>query len=167
MEQDSTPSLEVTFAGLKFKSPIGVGAVGRPMGKNCTPELHADVLVKHVEAGASYIALPTCDYATEETIRKIEAHAKKFTKPEYDGPRGLRITRAYTPAAPYGVEGIYTFGWPGFADAQAGKLAGEHVEAVLKIAKKKAPQDTRFIANIRGYGDCLTAGSTQPRGGKN
>jgi dihydropyrimidine dehydrogenase (NAD+) subunit PreA len=153
MANSEAPNLELTFAGMKFKSPIGVGAVGRPMGKNCTPALHADVLLKHVEAGASYINLPTCDYATEETLRKIEAYAKPFKMTGNNRGMPLRISKAVTPAAPYGVEGIYTFGWPGWADPVSGKAAGEHVEEVLKIVQDRMPSGTRIIANIRGYSD--------------
>lgn len=51
-------NLETTFTGLKLRSPIGVGAVGRPFGANLTPKMHAEVLLKHVDAGVSYIYLP-------------------------------------------------------------------------------------------------------------
>ena len=153
MGKISEPNLEIDFAGIKFKSPIGVGAVGRPMGKNCTPQLHADILLKHVEAGASYINLPTCDYVTEESLRKIESYAKPFEKSGNNAGLGLRISKVVTQGAPYGVEGIYTVGWPGWADPVSGKAAGQHVEEVLKIVQDRMPAGTRIIANIRGYGE--------------
>jgi len=152
MAKTSAPSLEIKFAGIPFTSPIGVGAVGRPFGKNVTPELHAEILLKHAEAGASYIEIPTCVYATEETIRKIKAHAKPFKKPE-SLRMGMQIIRAYTPVAPYGVEGIYTLGSPGYTDPETGKAVGKHVEDVMEIVKKKKAEDVRVIANVLGYGD--------------
>ena len=92
MSKASTPSLEITFAGIPFTSPLGVGAVGRPFGRDMTAELHADILLKHAEAGASYIEIPTCIYATEETIRKVKEHAKPFKKPE-SFLRGMEIIK--------------------------------------------------------------------------
>lgn len=154
MAKVSAPSLEVTFAGLKFRSPIGVGAVGRPFGKSVTPELHAEVLLKHVEAGAGYIVIPAGGYATQETIRKIEARAKPEER-RSSFPSGMRIIRAYTPVGPYGygVEGIYTLGWAGFMDTESGKERTQDAEAVMKIVKERKPKDVRIIINTLGYGD--------------
>lgn len=39
--------LDVTFAGIKFRSPIGVAAMGVPLGKGETPEDRADILLKY------------------------------------------------------------------------------------------------------------------------
>lgn len=152
MVKVSAPSLEITFAGKEFKSPIGVGAVGRPFGKNVTPEMHAEFLLKHAEAGAGYIEIPTCIYATEETIRKVEANAKPVKKPSSIPPPGVRFRKAETRASPYGVEGVYTLGYPGWTDPVWGKERGRDTEELTRIVKKRRPKDVRIIANTLGYG---------------
>ena len=76
-----SPRLETTFAGVKMRSPIGVGAVGRPMGNDIPPELHAEVLLKHAtEGGAGYIYVPIVAYASKESREKL-AEATKGVKP--------------------------------------------------------------------------------------
>ena len=152
MAKVDAPSLEVTFSGLKFRSPIGVGAVGRPHGKNLTPELHAEVLLKHVDAGAAYIYIPTCTYATEETIRKVRERAKPEKEPPLF-PSAMRAIRAHTPVAPYGREGIYTLVTPHWITPERGIVDGEHSEAVTKILRERKPEDVLLIANTWGYGD--------------
>lgn len=152
MAKVSAPSLEITFSGLKFRSPIGVGAVGRPFGKNITPELHAEVLLKHVDAGAAYIEIPACIYATEETIRKVQEHAKPSQKPSFHS-YGARSIKARTTGSRYGVEGIYMLVTPHWTDVEWGKERGQHNEEVTKIVKERKPEDVRIIANLLGYGD--------------
>ena len=72
MKNKASPDLSVTMAGVHFRSPIGVGPISFPWGKhtNKEPELHADVLLKHVKAGAGYICL-TAMFLTEPTIKKL------------------------------------------------------------------------------------------------
>lgn len=48
-------NLEVTFAGIKMRSPIGVAAMLSPTGHGRKPEVYADMLLRYVEAGSGYV----------------------------------------------------------------------------------------------------------------
>jgi dihydroorotate dehydrogenase/Pyruvate/2-oxoacid:ferredoxin oxidoreductase delta subunit len=146
------PDLETTFAGIKFKSPIGVGAVGRPEGANLTPEAHAEVLLKHVDCGVGYLYMPTCSYATKATIEKVKAAAKpNVVHPKY--PPGTRTIRSITPLKPYGVEGIFTLvSHPAWMSIERDMEEIEHSLHVAEILVKRRPRDVVLIANTRGYG---------------
>jgi len=63
--------LNIRFAGVKMRSPLGVGAVAFPMGQfsAVTPEMHAEYLLKHVEAGAGYVET-LCSYTPEEVLKQ-------------------------------------------------------------------------------------------------
>jgi dihydropyrimidine dehydrogenase (NAD+) subunit PreA len=146
------PDLETTFAGLKLRSPIGVGAVGRPEGANLTPEIHAEVLLKHADAGVGYIYIPFCTYVTQESIRKV----KEMSKPDIIHPKfepGIRNIRSITPVSPYGVEGLLTLvTYPAWMNIDSDVREIEHSKRVMQIVKKKKPEGVILIANTLGYG---------------
>jgi len=152
VQKMKVPGLNVTFGGIEFRSPIGVGAVGRPWGKNTTPEEHAGILLKHVEAGAGYICIPTCWHFTEATLNKLQ----ETGKPEYKAtplqPRQARTMRIQTPLSPYGVEGMYLLISPFWKDVQWAKEASLHTQELTEIIIKKKPKDVRLIANVDGLG---------------
>lgn len=151
-DKEVASNLETTFAGIKFRSPIGVGAVGRPEGANLTAKQHAEVLLKHAEAGVGYLYLPTCSYATEETIRKVKEVAKpNRVNPKF--PPGTRTIIATTPVSPYGVEGMFTLvTHPAWMRIERDNEEIEHSLEVAEIIKKNKPEDVVLIANTRGYG---------------
>lgn len=145
------PDLSVKFAGVEFSSPIGVGPVGRPFGKNCTPELHAEVLLKHVDAGASHICIPTCNYVTNETIEKLKEATAPEKTPTFKA-RQMMTLKLETPQAPYGVEGLYLLITPFWKDLNELKSAYVHVEELTKILMDKKPSHVRLLANVTGLG---------------
>lgn len=152
MSSQSKNNLETTFSGLKFKSPIGVGAVGRPFGGNLTPEDHAAVLLKHAVAGVGYLYMPTCSYATKESIEKVKAVAKpEKVRPLF--PMGHRNALEITPGSHYGSEGVYSLvSHVCRMSVERDDQEIEHSKQVVDIIKKKAPKDVILIANTRGYG---------------
>jgi dihydroorotate dehydrogenase/NAD-dependent dihydropyrimidine dehydrogenase PreA subunit len=145
-------SLETTFAGLKLRSPIGVGAIGRPEGANITPEVHAEVLLKHTEAGVGFLYMPTCSYASKESIQKVIETAKpEVAHPLF--PPSVRFIRASSSVAPYGVEGMYSIvTHPCWMSAETDHQEVEHSVRVMEIIKKRNPEGVLLIANCRGYG---------------
>lgn len=144
--------LETTFAGKKFKSPIGVGAVGRPFGGNLSAEDHASVLLKHIDAGVGFLYLPTCSYATGESMEKVKSVAKPDkVRPQF--PMGHQNLLEITPGAHYGSEGIYSLvSHVCRMNVERDDQEIEHSKQVMDIIKKKAPKDLVLIANTRGYG---------------
>lgn len=152
MAKSSEPSLNIEFAGVQLKSPIGVGAVGRPNGTNITTEMHTDVLLKHVEAGAGFICIPTCVYTSEETKKKLKDRAVPEKSPNLKPP-GNRGMRADTPRGRYGIDGIYFFVSPLWGDLKWGEEHGGGTEKLTEVLMKEKPSDIPIIANIMGYGD--------------
>ena len=146
--------LGITFGGLKFKSPIGVGAVGAPCGKRdkITAEMHAEVLLKHAEAGASYIQIANFTYATEKTLRKIEEHAKQAPPEARILPPnmrpGSRIMGAY--GAHHELEGLYVLLGQRTTPETAKAVPAQEL---VKIVKKRKPADVRIIINLLGFGE--------------
>ena len=144
-------NLNLRFAGIEFKSPIGVGAVGRPWGRNVTPEEHAEVLLKHVNAGAGYICIPTCGYVAEGTLDKLKETSRQEYKSAQSKPNQTRTMKIQTPVAPYGVEGLYLVNTPFWKDIKwVNNEAFVHSQEVTKILTKKKPKDVRLIANLVG-----------------
>jgi Pyruvate/2-oxoacid:ferredoxin oxidoreductase delta subunit len=152
MSKTFPSSLETKFAGLKLRSPIGVGAIGSPEGANLTEEIHAEMLLKHAEAGVGYLYMPTCAYATKETLKKV----KEMSKPEVAHnlfPGGMRWIPAFTPTAPYGVEGMYSIvSHPIMTSSELDPFLIERGVKVIDIIKKRKPEGVLLIGNCRGYG---------------
>ena len=69
-EIELSDALSTTFAGIKMRSPLGISAINMPLGERSaiTPELHAEVLLKHAEAGAGFVYVPGANYMTKELI---------------------------------------------------------------------------------------------------
>lgn len=151
-----SPKLETTFAGVKMRSPIGVGAVGRPMGIDIPPEKHAEVLLKHAtEGGAGYIYVPIVAYASEESRKKL-AEATKGVKPPVLSKYAPseRWLPAFNPQRPYGVEGIMSQNTHPCVhnDLSMDDEYREYALKTLDIIQKKKPEGVALIANVRGYG---------------
>lgn len=144
--------LKVTFAGIEFRSPIGVGPIGFPLGAKVTPEMHAEVLLKHAEAGAGYISTPGTLFQTEETIAKLR---ERGAIPSEFPPRisSKRFLRIETAEPPFGIEGLYTLFSPFMLNYEHCKMGYPDAEKLTKILVKKKPRDVRLIANIAGLGD--------------
>jgi Pyruvate/2-oxoacid:ferredoxin oxidoreductase delta subunit len=148
--------LETNFAGVKVRSPIGVGAVGRPMGNDIPPEKHAEVLLKHAEeGGAGYIYVPIVAYASKESREKL-AEATKGVKPPVLSKfaPSERWLVAYNPHPPYGVEGIMSQNTHPSVhnDLSMDDEYREYALKTLDIIQKKKPEGVALIANVRGYG---------------
>lgn len=111
MIRSGSPDLTVTLAGVKLRNPIGVGSVGFPLinPRHLTPELHANVLLKHVEAGTGYICLPTIICVPDELLADLQKTAKPFQYSQgMPSPRFMRIE-----TEGYGLEGLYFAMSPG------------------------------------------------------
>ncbi len=141
------PDLSIKFAGITFNSPIGVGAIGMPFGKDITTEAHAEILLRNVEAGAGYIEVPGRTIASEKTLRKLKEKSKPFV-PSIRYPPAERVIRTSG-----GIEGLFTNIWPGYIDAEMSQQRLQLGEELFGILLKKKPKDTRIIVNVAGYGD--------------
>ena len=145
-------SREVEFAGIKFKSPIGVTAVAFPCGEGVTPEMHAEGILKHAEASAGFICTPGHQFATDETIAKLRKKAVPEESPAFKG-NGMRWLRAEAIGGKHGIEGAYYFATPFWLNPEQDKIVAGHYEKVIKLLGEKKPKDVRLIAAFAGYGD--------------
>ena len=155
MPKAGSPDLSVTMDGVRFKSPIGVGPVGFPWGKEMPkhPELHAEVLLKHIQAGAGYIVLSGM-FVKEKTIKKVLEKAK-YEEAHHmpEGGTRRRIIRAPSAPAPYGLEGMFYLDTPFMIGVDLARRAAADTEKLVKIVMEKKPKDVPFIGNIPGLAD--------------
>ena len=149
MSANDLPDLAVNLAGVRLRNPIGVGSIGTPLVgfKYLTPELHAEVLLKHVEAGAGYICLPTTTCVPDELLADLEKKAKPFAySREIPHPRFMRIDTD----AP-GAEGLYFALSPGTAPRGSARAFRRTVR-MIEILKAQKPPDVPIIASVAGLG---------------
>ena len=97
--------LGITFAGVRMRSPLGVATINMPLGDRSvmTPELHAEVLLKHAEAGAGFVYVPGCNYISTEMLSELKQRAKprEFSS----GPSGERFMKIETHGSD--LQGLY------------------------------------------------------------
>jgi len=110
--------------------------------------MHAEVLLKHTEAGAGFIVLPLSTSIPDELVHELEGKAKPFEYSwEFSGPRYMK-----TELPGPGSQGLYVrtgFGIPPSMHAQRFNTDTSKVIGVLKQARL---EDTPIIANILGLG---------------
>ncbi|MBI4332293.1 MAG: 4Fe-4S binding protein [Chloroflexi bacterium] len=151
MAQKVSPKLNTTFAGVRMRSPLGVAPISMPAGKRSaiTPEVHAGVLLKHVEAGAGYVYIPGFNYASPQMIAALASKAEpRAFPPRPDGARWLRIE---TPG--YGVEGVYRLGMTGVVSGERRLETFDKGRKMLEILKARLPDDVPVIASVSPLGD--------------
>lgn len=151
----SAPSLDVTLAGVHFRSPIGVAAIGHHSGQEAPGEsggeLDAGVLLKHIQAGAGFVYVNGM-YVTEATQKKLMERAR-FEEVHHLSAAGERYMKAETPSAPYGLEGLYSVMAPFWANADTAKVLVVDTETLMRILKEKKPADVPIICGVLGIDD--------------
>jgi dihydropyrimidine dehydrogenase (NAD+) subunit PreA len=150
MVNSELKGLETTLAGVRMRAPVGVGSVGQPFIdlRHLTPEMHAEVLLQHLEAGAGFICLPGTTHVPDELLQDLLARAKPF-----DYTRGLpggRYLRIETPG--YGLEGLLLATSLAFTPKGSSKQFKWQTERIIEIVRERKPQDVPLIANVVGLG---------------
>ena len=107
-------SLGVTFAGVQFRSPIGLAAIGgsshfgkEDINRDCEDEANIQFVLKHIKAGSSYIYV-NISYLTEATLIKLKketipqkkADSKERRFISSSASAGSRFMKAEIPVAP-------------------------------------------------------------------
>ncbi len=144
-----SPSLNVTLAGVEFRSPIGVSAVGGLYGKGgYSPKVRAEILLKHAEAGAGYIYVPAGGGSlTEATKTKVQEMPRPEKKPAgWPGQRAIMMRVAGVPA----TYRLSLSAYRGQNDGGEGSLISEEL---IKILQDKKPKDVRLVGTVGGLGD--------------
>ena len=158
--QSDPPDLGVTMAGVRFRSPIGLGPIGggshfgKPEAdKDREDEASLRFFLEHVRAGSSCLYL-NFSYLTEATLGKLLEGTAPADPPRCTAAWGERFLRAHTPVAPYGLEGLYSTVSPGPSTPRI-----EAVEATLvsqrkliEALKEQGPADVPIIGGVVGCG---------------
>lgn len=142
----SNGKLNITFAGIKMRSPLGVGTIFFPMGQlsAITPEVHAETLLKHVEAGAGYVEIATSAYITKEMVSELKNRAKpREFAPVSNAIRWMRVD---------GEQGLY------FLDTNVAfpvedSSGFDDRRRIIEILKQRLPENVALIASVSPIGD--------------
>jgi hypothetical protein len=150
MSRADSPSLAVTLAGVKMRAPVGIGAIGFPLiePRHLTPEMHTEVLLKHVDAGAGFICLPLSAHVPDEMLADLEKKARPFDFSWEPAP--AMFLKIDTPG--FGAEGVYLFGSPGIPPKRLARRFKRETLKMIETLKQKKPKDVPIIANIAGLG---------------
>ncbi len=156
---DGAPSLEVTLAGVRFRSPIGLAPIGggshfggRDPDEVREHEVRLRFLRRLVRAGTNSLVL-NVSYLAEDTLAAVLREAPPGTaRPR--GGWGERTMNVKTGDAPYGLEGLYSAVSPG-----PGTPAIEVEKAILRSQaklvddlKRDLPDGVPIVGGLIGCG---------------
>jgi len=158
--QNAGPPLDVTLAGVHFRSPIGLAAIsggGHFGNPDADPDREHEIclrfLLESIESGSSCIYI-NVSYLTEETLRKVLGGASPEDRPQPPGAWADRFIKAATPVDPYGVEGLYSTVSPGPAtpnlEREAALLAAQ--KRLVRDLQEKRPEGVPIIGGLIGCG---------------
>ncbi|MFC1930402.1 NAD(P)-binding protein [Chloroflexota bacterium] len=142
--------LRTIFAGLTMRSPIGVAPVGMPEGKKSaiTPELHAEILLKHVEAGAGFVYIPGTDYITQNMLDELKA--KSRTRDLTGKPGDSRWMKLNSPESD--PDAIYHIVFPSTEPPERRLTSYEKWGRMIQILKKQIPDNVPIICCVSPLG---------------
>jgi dihydroorotate dehydrogenase/Pyruvate/2-oxoacid:ferredoxin oxidoreductase delta subunit len=157
--------LDVTLAGVRFRSPIGLAAIGgsRHFGKQETDrdredEVSLRFLLSNIKNGSAYIYL-NVSYLTERTLRRLLEETGCRDRPEPPVVWAERFMRAETPVDPYGVEGLYSAVRPGPSapsiEAEEALLASQ--KRLMLALEGRKPANVPIIGGVVGCGGLTDA----------
>jgi dihydropyrimidine dehydrogenase (NAD+) subunit PreA len=120
--------LSVHFAGLELKNPYGVAPLGLCNPGNRVPEKNANMLMKYVDSGASYVFI----------------HA---TCSELEHPKNMEPTGRWMKIE---VPGFGVLGHLHINDAERNMIRLNPAKKLIKIMKEKLPDNIPLIADLMG-----------------
>lgn len=151
--------LETELAGVKMRSPIGVGAIASATMFAKNAEEKAKLLLRGLEAGAGQVTVATIDYLPAE-------NRERLSKLVWSEDTKHRAPPPIHPVAPwyglkleskYGLEGTLMY-VPGLRMEPRDKEACEKdLGKTIKILKEKLPENVPIIGSVTGAG-CLPEG---------
>jgi len=141
-------NLSVKIAGVKLRTPVGVGAIGHPCGKRdrFTLEDYCEIFLKHIEAGAGFLCMPHSIHIPEPLLEKLEKKLKTVATIR-KSRRPLMFMRADEK-----TRSLYCI--PPSRNpvrTAASSFLKDHAEIVGRLKERK-PKEIPIIANIGGLG---------------
>lgn len=149
---DALPSLEVTLAGVTFRTPIALAPIGGGSHfgrRDPDPRREFDVtlrfLLDQVSAGSSCLYF-NFSYLTEATYAKVLASSVSRVKRERTGWTE-RFMRTATAGAPYGLEGLFSAVSPGpsMPDLEAEEALVAAQARLIEALKQELPENVRIV----------------------
>ncbi|MBI2848131.1 MAG: hypothetical protein HYX83_03050 [Chloroflexi bacterium] len=141
--------ISTSVAGVRMRSPIGVGAIGAPLIKpgRLTVGQHAELLLKDVEAGAGFISLPSSRHIPPDMVEELKKRAKPLQTKGI--PIIFRFLEMHTDGV--GTEGLYLACTPATQHPEkSARRFVEHTGPLIEILKRKRPKNVPMIANLSG-----------------
>jgi len=135
-------NLEVNFGGVKMRNPIGVAPLNGAIGYARKPQVVADQLMRHVEAGAGYVYI---------------SHTRPIRSSPAESKPALKFLRVKCPGFA-SREGLFTTG-----DVAACIHYLDSSLEALSIVKKQLPDDVPVIGDISGLGVDLDSWAKQAK----
>ena len=153
--------LETEFAGMKMRTPFGVGAIGAPErnGFKCPEEL-AELYLKCLDAGAGHVNICSLMYFSAEDEKKLLAKTRKKTwevlYKKLGKPKPHPLIYGYQWETPWGflAMSMATGGKDMHIvdDGRHGENLLRAQEKIIEIVKAKRPENAPIITNVQGYG---------------
>ncbi len=142
-----TKDISVDIAGVKFRTPVGVGSVGGlPMRREyLTTDLYVGIFLKHIAAGAGFICLPHTIHVPDALLSDLQKRAKPLIPPNASR-RPLIFLRAGQ------KNSIYSLAPSGNTPAISAGIFRNSTSILIEKLRKQKPQDIPLIANVSGLG---------------
>lgn len=141
--------LSIELAGVRMRTPVGVGSIGMPCGNKdkLTLEGYCNIFLKHLEAGAGFICLPHSIHVPESLLEELEKKAKPFEFTRISN-RPLMFMRADEKSS-----SLFCIPPPhlGTTRNATESFMRDHAE-LIRMLKKKKPSEIPMIANVSGLG---------------
>jgi dihydroorotate dehydrogenase/Pyruvate/2-oxoacid:ferredoxin oxidoreductase delta subunit len=137
----------VDVAGVKFRTPVGVGSVGGPpmRREHLTPDLYVGIFLKHIAAGAGFICLPSTIHVPDALLSDLQTRAKPLIPPKASS-RPPIFLRASEKAS------IYSLAPSGNTPQISAGIFRNSTSTLIKKLREQKPKDIPLIANVSGLG---------------
>lgn len=140
-------NLSVNLAGVKLRTPVGVGPIGSPpvRREQLTMDVYAEIFFKHIHAGAGFICLPHTIHVPDSLLRDLEKRARPLPARK-NLPRPMIFFKTDERASMNSLP-------PGGGTVQGAAGAFLHTTAgLIKKLRENKPKDIPLIANVGGLG---------------
>ena len=153
-------SLEVTVAGVRFRSPIGLAPIGgsshfgaRDPDEDRELQVALDYVLKNVEAGSNHVCV-NVSYIRPDTLRKLLDSCGGVARPAPPKPRAERFLRVTSGRPPYGLEGLYSAVSPGpcTPDPAIEDALFAFQKRFVEAIKQRRPDGVPIIGAVIGCG---------------
>ena len=137
----------VRVAGVKFRTPVGVGSVGGPpmQRERLTLDLYASIFLKHIAAGAGFICLPSTIHVPDALLSDLQKRAKPLIPPKASKRPAIFLKAGQK-------DSIYSLAPSGNTPQISAGIFKNSTSMLIEKLKELKPKDIPLIANVSGLG---------------